>query len=77
MACGKAKTRETRLKDPALEEIEQKFLEDHYRDWVDMSLVALNGKTPRECSKTSEGGAKLKEVMKVIENVEERKKEKG
>jgi hypothetical protein len=74
---GKVKTRETRLKDPALEEIEQKFLEDHYRDWVDMSLVALNGKTPRECSKTPEGRAMLKEVLKVIENAEERKKEKG
>jgi hypothetical protein len=65
------------LQSESKEYPEQKFLEDHYRDWVDMSLVALNGKTPRECSKTPEGRAMLKEVLKVIENAEERKKEKG
>lgn len=33
--------------------------------------------TPREASKTQEGREKLKEVLKVLENAEERKKRAG
>ena len=54
------------------------FLEDHYQSWVDTPLPALKGKTPREASSTEEGRAMLEEVLKVIENLEERRrKEEG
>ncbi len=74
---GKDKTPETGLEDPVLEELKRKFLEDHYRKWVDMSIPFLNGRTPRECSKTPEGKAKLDELLKVIENAEERRMRSG
>ncbi len=39
--------------------------------------TVLNGRTPRECSKTTEGKAKLGELLKIIENAEERRMRSG
>ncbi len=74
---GKYSTPEIGLEDPVLEEIKRKLLEDHYRNWVDMSIPFLNGRTPRECSKTPEGKVKLEELLKVLENAEARKMRSG
>ncbi len=57
--------------------LREKYLEDHYRKWVDMPISSLGGMTPREASKTQEGKAKLKEVLKFLENAEERRKRQG
>lgn len=77
LEARKYKKPETELEDPVLEELKRKFLEDHYQKWVDMSIPFLNGRTPRECSKTPEGKAKLEELLKVIENAEERNMRSG
>lgn len=74
---GINKTPETGLDDSVLEELNRNFLEDHYRKWVDMSIPSLNGRTPKECSKTPEGKAKLEELLKVLENAEERRMRSG
>lgn len=73
----KHKTKKTIVNDPVLEELRVKFLEDHYRKWVDMPIPFLDNSTPREASKTQEGRAKLKELLKVLENAEERRKRAG
>ncbi len=73
----KNKTQQNELDEPVREALRKKYLEDHYRKWVDMSISSLGGMTPREASKTQEGKAKLKELLKVLENAEERRKRQG
>ncbi len=73
----KSKIQQNELDEPVREMLRKKFLEDHYRRWVDMPIGSLGGMTPREASKTQEGKEKLKEVLKVLENAEERRKRSG
>ncbi len=82
LSWGKAKTvkdetQQTEIEESVREELRKKFLEDHYRKWVDMPIPFLNDMTPREASKTQEGRAKLKELIKVLENAEERRERAG
>jgi len=45
--------------------------------WVDEKIPALDGKTPKEAVKTPEGRAKVEELLKDWENMEERKRRNG
>jgi len=65
------------IPEPLREELMKKALEDHYRRWVDMPLPPLDGMTPTEASKTPAGRIKLMEVLKMIENGEERRSKDG
>ncbi len=71
------KNPENEIDEPVREMLGKKYLEDHYRRWVDMPISSLDGMTPKEASRTKEGKAKLKELLKVVENAEERRKKKG
>jgi len=51
--------------------------EEHYAKWPDMHLPALDGKTPREAAKTPKGRKELTELLKSIENGEDRKRQSG
>lgn len=73
----KGKIQQNEIDEPVREMLRKKFLEDHYRRWVDMPIGSLEGMTPREASKTQEGKEKLKEVLKVVENAEERRHRAG
>lgn len=73
----KKKTQENEIEEPVREMLMKKYLEDHYRRWVDMPIGSLGGMTPREASKIQEGREKLKEVLKVVENAEERRHKAG
>jgi hypothetical protein len=73
----KSKIQQNDIDEPVREMLRKKFLEDHYRRWVDMPIGSLGGMTPREASKTQEGKKKLKEVLKVVENAEERRHKAG
>jgi hypothetical protein len=53
------------------------FLEKHYGTWPDTKLPALNGKTPREAARTAKGRKQVIEVLKNIENGEDRKRRAG
>ena len=55
----------------------QKVLDDHYRNWPDMPLPALDGKSPREATATREGRAQLTDLLKEFENREEHKRRDG
>jgi hypothetical protein len=62
-------------------EIEQelcdRFMREHYDKWVNERLPALKGKTPVEAVKTPAGRKKVADLLKFIENTEERKKSDG
>jgi len=45
--------------------------------WIDEKIPALDGRTPREAVKTSEGREKVEELLKDWENMEERKRKDG
>jgi len=50
------------------EKLMAKFTRKHYDDWVDMELLALDGKTPREASNDPKSKEKLIEILKMMEN---------
>jgi hypothetical protein len=52
-------------------------LERHYDTWIDMSIPALGGKTPREAALTPAGRDQLIELLKDLENGEERNRQAG
>ena len=49
-------------------------MESHYRKWVDTPISPLKGMTPREASKTREGRSMLEELLKMVENIELRRR---
>ena len=49
-------------------------LEKHYRQWPDLPLPALDGETPRAAVRTSHGRRQVMEILKMMENGEERKR---
>jgi hypothetical protein len=49
-------------------ELVQGFYERHYRSWVDASLPALGGKTPREAAASKTGRPKLVALLKDMES---------
>lgn len=44
-------------------EMMKAFLKNYYHDWLDTSLPALHGKTPREAAKTDEGRERLELLL--------------
>lgn len=49
------------------------YLDKHYREALDDAIPALDGKTPRQCIKTSKGKEKVTEWLKYLENQESHK----
>jgi len=72
-------------RDPALDTIPKEerdammtqYLERHYGEWPDRKLPALNGKTPRQSVRSVKGRRLVIEVLRDIENNEERKRRAG
>lgn len=54
-------------------EITGRFLEDHYRKWLDDKLPILGGKTPREAARDFDGREQLVALLKDLENHEARR----
>jgi hypothetical protein len=52
-------------------------IEQHYSEWPGIALPALNGKTPRQAVQTAEGQRKVLELLRQIENREERNRKNG
>jgi hypothetical protein len=59
------------------QEIIGKALQDHYSRWVDQPLPALDGRTPREAARTEKGRREVEELLRGIENREERNRADG
>lgn len=47
----------------------------HYEEWIDAPLPVLNGRTPREASRTAAGRRELAVLLRDIENIEARSPE--
>jgi hypothetical protein len=56
------------------ERVIHQLLEKHYQEWPDMKLPALNGKTPRAAVRTVLGRLQVREILKTMENGEDRKR---
>ncbi len=52
----------------AAREAVMSYLDEHYSQWPDTSLPALDGKTPRQAARTKTGRRKVNEVLKTMEN---------
>ena len=52
-------------------------LEEYYAKWIDIPLQALNGLTPRDASKTSEGRRDLSRVLNELESFYEHARMRG
>lgn len=78
-AAGHGGTGQDQVEIPkeARDEAVLRFMEDHYRGWLDTKLPALDGKTPRAAARTAKGRRQLIAVLKDIENGEDRKRQAG
>jgi SEC-C motif len=74
-------SRDKDSRDKVLAEVERpvvgEYLERHYAKWPDMKLPALDGKTPRQAVKNAAGKRKVAELLKQLENGEQRKRKAG
>jgi hypothetical protein len=55
----------------------ESMMHQKFREWVDERIPALDGMTPREAIRSEDGRDKIVEIIKGMENSEERKKMKG
>ncbi len=54
------------------------YTEERYRPWPDSPLPYLDGKTPREAIRTASGRRRVADLIRMLENTEERnRREKG
>ena len=68
---GQPKKKEEKPEEEIPLEVRQALLKDmydnHYREWLDSSLPALGGKTPRKAIKTKEGRRQVEDLCAVME----------
>jgi hypothetical protein len=55
------------------QEVTRRFLDTHYRKWLDDKIPALGGKTPREAARELDGREQLVALLKDLENLEARR----
>ncbi|HEY2125498.1 MAG TPA: SEC-C metal-binding domain-containing protein, partial [Chthoniobacterales bacterium] len=61
----------------AANEAVARIIERHYQEWPNVKLPGLQGKTPRESVRTEKGRERVMEILKDIENGEDRKRQRG
>lgn len=59
------------------QQVYNQFMRQHYENWLTDKIPILDGKTPLEAVKTKDGKRRVIEVLKDIENSEERNKKSG
>jgi hypothetical protein len=68
---GQPKKKEEKPEEEIPLEVRQAILKDmydnHYREWLDSSLPALGGKTPRKAIKTKEGRRQVEDILRKME----------
>lgn len=53
------------------------YLENYYRKWLDDKIPALGGRTPKEAVQDEKGRQNVLEMLRDIENEQEKKRQKG
>ena len=51
----------------------RQFYDQHYREWIDMPLPALDGRSPKEAVRTKRGEDEVVALLKSIENMDARR----
>ena len=70
-SAGSAETEEEQVLPPEISgPIVRQFKEELYARWLDQSIPALKGKTPREAVKTPHGRSQVEALLKQIEYIE-------
>ncbi len=67
---GITESEEESLSSEIAREITNILLDEYYDRWVDCPISALNGLTPRQACRTSEGRKFLKEILYELEQIE-------
>ncbi len=62
---------------PEAQQLVTQILEQYYRRWVDLSVPAFSGKTPREMCRTPEGRQKVENLLKDLEQLELKRRDNG
>jgi hypothetical protein len=57
---------------PEIEKLQREWKQRYYADWLDQSIPALGGKTPREAARSAQGRNALDVLLKDMENHEQR-----
>ena len=52
---------------PELQALKAQYMRDHYRRWIDMSLSALQGRTPREAVRSADGREMVEALLLDLE----------
>ena len=60
---------------PETQQLALDFKREHYRDWLDHPLPALEGQTPRAAARTASGRASLVALLETMERLEARGEE--
>ena len=58
-------------------QLERELYDEHYRAWLDESIPALGGETPREAVLTKRGRERVADLLRDIENMSERDRLEG
>jgi len=58
-------------------EVMAKIKREHYARWVDEPVPALGGRTPREAARSETGRRALEDLLRTMENHEERSRREG
>ncbi len=76
---GNVKSKRTKEElDPDLKKRLLKDMHDnHYKNWLDSKIPALDYETPRQASKTEKGRKKLEDLLRVLEYTVENQKRSG
>ncbi len=62
---------------PEVEEAMGRFLASYYRRWMDEPVESLGGRSPRNACENDEGRRQVIELLKLIENMEDKKRRAG
>jgi hypothetical protein len=74
---GSAPPPESKIPPEVQRQIIERYMAEHYRTWPDAPLPALDGQTPRQAAATPQGRSRVAELLKFIENGEDRKRRAG
>ncbi len=66
---GRKKQETEEIPEELRRRLKEEYLLNHYKNWLDMDVPALEGQTPRQAVKTTDGKQKLIEMLKDIENM--------
>jgi hypothetical protein len=76
-ASAPPKDRTSEIPPEIERELLSKFQDDHYAQWPDHPLPALEGKTPRAAVRTKSGRRAVLDIIHMMENGEERARRAG